>query len=56
MWETEGTSSVSLKHMAGDGMVQHVELAFPRHEVCSEPRGFWAWGLTFKQGNPICLQ
>lgn len=32
-------------------MVQHVELAFPRDEECSEP-----WGLTFKQVNPICLQ
>lgn len=39
MWEAEGTSSVSLKHVAGDGMAQHVELAFPRDKVCSEPQG-----------------
>lgn len=24
--------------MAGDGMAQHVELAFPRNKVCSEPQ------------------
>lgn len=39
VWEAEGTSSVSLKHVAGDGMAQHVELAFPRDKVCSEPQG-----------------
>lgn len=32
VWEAEGIRSVSLKHTAGDDMVQHVELAFLREE------------------------
>lgn len=32
MGEAGGTSCVSLKHMAGDGTVQHVELAVPGDE------------------------
>lgn len=46
-----GKQKVSLKHMAGDGTVQHVELAFPGDEEL-----FWAWGLTFKQVNLLYLQ
>lgn len=38
-WEAEGTNAVLLKHRAGGDVAQHIELAFPREERWSEPRG-----------------